>query len=222
MSPWALVELVLAGAVATVAYHRARWLRERQMAARMDQEDDPPCRIEELKDGERARVIATVREASATYTSPVTERACIAYHFVIDERSSAGAGAIWMPVAEQTMCAPSFTLVEGSAELSVYAPFRLALDFDDAGEVWANLPPGVFRVLDQVGISLSAPFWRDRQFRFREAVLKPGDRVAVSGRVAIEVAAGGAREELRGPPLRRSLRGSPDQPVIVVDADDAL
>ena len=197
----------------------ARWMEPRRRALRKLARF-PLRRIEELKDGEQARVVANVREGSGTYTSPVTDRACIGYRFVVEEKSGGGAGEQWRTVASETTCAPSLTLVDGGSELSVEGPFLFGLDFDDAGETWSNLPPGVFRVLEQVGASLAGPFGGDKQFRFREAILRAGDRIAVCGRATVEVSAQGAREQLRSPPLHRALQGNPSEPVVIADAPD--
>jgi hypothetical protein len=78
----------------------------------------------------------------------------------------------------------------------------------------------VFRVLGQVGAALTGPFGGDKQFRFREAILRPGDRVAVCGRATVGVSVEGARDQLRGPPLHRALRGSQAEPVVIADAGD--
>ena len=110
--------------------------------------------------------------------------------------------------------------MDGAAELVVQGPFLLGLDFDDAADTWSNLPRGLFRVLEQAGVSLSGPFGSDKQLRFREAILRLGDRVAVCGRAAVQVAVTGARDQLRGPPLRRSIHGSSREPVAITDADD--
>lgn len=53
---------------------------------------------------------------------------------------------------------------------------------------------------------------------YREGRLKPGDRVSVVGRASLEIDPAGARPGMRSPPVIVSLRGSTDDPVIVVDA----
>jgi hypothetical protein len=208
-----LIQLVVLGAMAAGA-GVVRWM-EPQRRARRKLARVPLRRIEDLKDGDHARVVATVLEGTSTYTSPVTDRACVAYRFIIEEKPL---GSEWRTVARQTTCPPSLTLVDGGSELSVEGPFLFGLDFDDAGETSSNLPAGVFRVLAQAGASPAGPFGSEKKIRFREAILRPGDRVAVCGRATVEVKADGTREQRRGPPLHRSLRGGPGEPVVIGDA----
>jgi hypothetical protein len=171
-------------------------------------------RLRDVQDGERVGVAGVARRLRQSLVSPVTGRTCLGYRFVIEELLDG-----WTTVATSARCVP-FALGADELEATVEGPFLLGLDFDDRGDVWANLPPGMFRVLEEVGVSLSGVFGRGKEFRFREAVLRSEDRIVVLGRVAIEVDPAGRREAFRGPPLRRVIRGTPRDPVALADADD--
>jgi hypothetical protein len=170
-------------------------------------------RIEDLKDGDYARVVAAVKEGTHTDNAPVTNRPCIAYRVEIDERYDGDEA--WWNVTCQTSCPPSLTLVDGDCELLVEGPFVLGLGYDEAGGAASNVAPGVFGVLAQAGVPTGGPFGRHRRFRYREAILRPGERVVVCGVATVAVSADGAREQRRGPPLHRSLRAWPGESVLI-------
>ena len=107
-----------------------------------------------------------------------------------------------------------------SVEATVEGPFLFGLDFDDRGDVWANLPLGLFGVLERARVSLSGPFGGEKEFRFREAVLRQEDRIMVFGAISIEVDRAGRRAALRGPPLAYKIRGTATDPVALADADE--
>ena len=78
--------------------------------------------------------------------------------------------------------------------------------------MWANLPLGLFGVLERARVPLSGPLGGEKEFRFREAVLRADDRIMVLGDISIEVDPAGRRQDLRGPPLARKIRGTPPTP----------
>jgi hypothetical protein len=168
-----------------------------------------------VRDGDRCRVTGLVRRLRDTVISPVTGRRCLGFRYVIEER---GSGGDWVVVAQQSQCV-AFELVDEGVEAVVEGPFLFGLDFDDRGDVWANLPPGLFGVLESARVPLSGPLGGEKEFRFREAVLRAEDRIMVLGACAIEIDRAG-RADLRGPPLLRKIRGTPADPVALADADE--
>ena len=54
----------------------------------------------------------------------------------------------------------------------------------------------------------------ERPTRYREILLKPGDRVSVLGRATMEIDPAG-RASFRDPPMLNHITGSEDTPVIV-------
>lgn len=215
MKSLSVLQLVAMGLPA-VGYALAWWMQPARRARRaLDQAAS--CRLADLHDGEIARLTGIVRRLHEALVSPVTGRRCIGYRFVIEERVSDS----WNIVVQGGRCAP-FELVDEDAEATIEGPFLFGLDFDDRGEVWANLPPGVFRVLEEAGVSLSGPFGGEREFRFREAALRPDDRIMVLGQVSLDVDPTGRRETFRGPPVRRVIRGSARHPIALADADEEV
>ena len=192
------------------------WWRQPQRRARRLLERAPAKRLWDVRDGDRARVTGVVRRLRETVMSPVTGRNCIGFRYVIEERAS---GGDWRVVAQESTCV-AFELVDEGVEATVEGPFLFGLDFDDRGDVWANLPLGLFGVLERARVSLSGPFGGEKEFRFREAVLRQEDRIMVFGAISIEVDRAGRRAALRGPPLACKIRGTAADPVALADADE--
>jgi hypothetical protein len=204
---------IVAAGVALVGYGVAWWFQPKRRARRA-LERARTKRLGEVQEGERVGITGVARRLRETLVSPVTGRTCLGYRFVIEER-----GEGWTTAVERSSCVP-FGLVAEGIEAVVEGPFLFGLDFDDRGDVWANLPPGLFRVLEEAGVSLSGPFGGEKEFRFREAVLRADDRISVLGRVSIEVDRAGRREAFRALPIRRIIRGSPRELVALADADE--
>lgn len=215
---WSLMLQLSAGVMALVGYAIGWWF-EPKRRARRELTRVQETKLSELRDGERARVTGIARATLETTTSPIGQRSCIGFHVVVEEKASSGAGANWHTLLVRSHCLP-FGLVDGEAEAVVEGPFDLGLDCDDRGDVWANLPPTLFAMLEEARIPLTGTFGRDKEFRFREALLRPGDRVSVLGRLSVEPNPSGRRENPRGTPLQRRVSGSETQPVVIGDADD--
>jgi hypothetical protein len=209
-----LLQIVAMGLPA-VGYALAWWMQPQRRARRVLER--ARCkRLCDVRDGDRVRLTGVVRRRRETVVSPVTGRACVGFRYVIEARA---AGGDWSVVAEESRCVP-FGLVDEGVEATVEGPFLFGLDFDDRGDVWANLPPGLFGVLERARVPLTGPLGGEKELRFREAVLRPGDRIMALGAVSIVVDPAGRREELRGPPLARKIRGTLADPVALADADE--
>jgi hypothetical protein len=208
-----------AGAMALLGYAIGWWFEPKRRARRaLTRVQD--SRLADLRDGDRARVIGIARATDQQMTtSPIGQRSCIGFHVVVEEKNAGHAGANWHTLLVRSHCLP-FGLVDGDSEAVVEGPFDLGLDPDDRGDVWANLPPTLFAMLEEARIPLTGHFGRDKEFRFREALLRAGDRVSVLGRVSVEPSPGGHRENPRGTPLQCRVSGSEAQPVVVGDDDD--
>ena len=209
-----------AGAMALTGYAIGWWFEPRRRARRALTRVQE-ARLADLRDGDRARVTGIARATDETTTSPIGQRSCIGFHVVVEEKTSGGAGANWHTLLVRSHCLP-FGLVDGDAEAVVEGPFDLGLDPDDRGDVWSNLPPTLFAMLEEARIPLTGHFGRDKEFRFREALLRAGDRVSVLGRVSVEPHPYGHRENPRGTPLQCRVSGSDGQPVVIGDVDDLI
>ena len=113
---------------------------------------------------------------------------------------------------ERSGCA-RFAIADDTGTAFVEGPFLVGLDLD--GE-WSVPVTDFSRLnrLDEYETRRSGAW----AYVYREGRLKPGDRVSVVGRASLEIDPAGARPGMRSPPVIVSLRGSTDDPVIVVDA----
>lgn len=210
-----LLEIV--GVSAALVYG-LRWWFEPRRRARRALAAAREVRLADVKNGDRPRVTGIARPLEHATSSPIGRRPCIGYDLVVEERAPGDND--WRVALERSSCAP-FALVDEGARAVVEGPFMLELDPDDRGDIWANLPPALFALLEEARVPLTGMFGRDKAFRFREALLAPGDRVTVLGRVFVEPQPGGLRDGFRAPPMLCAFKGGPGEPVVVSDADEA-
>ena len=207
---------IVAGVSVLATYAIRRWANPSKMARR-SMSQVPPTPIAQLAEGERSRVCGVVEAAGPTITSPVDREACIGFRLLIERGKAGRGGEYWLPVVSRQACQP-FRIRDDTGEATVEGPFRIGLDVDDGG--WAGLPPEVYAILDEEKVSMKPGFGGgDYQFRFSQALLKPGDRISVLGRASQKVdptiSTGG-----RAAPLVWHFQGSDDEPVVLADEDD--
>jgi hypothetical protein len=157
MRQFTLLQIVAMGLPA-VGYAIA-WWKQPQRRARRVLERVPGKRLWDVRDGDLVRVTGIVKRLREMVVSPVTGRSCLGFRYVIEERGSSVGE--WRIVAQESTCV-SFELVDEGVEATVEGPFLFGLDFDDRGDVWANLPPGLFGVLERARIPLSGPLGGER------------------------------------------------------------
>jgi hypothetical protein len=219
----ALAALGLFGAfaVARVVYadFLSREARVKRALARR-----PRVSIARAPDGV-VRVTGRVRAGGDLLRGPVTQRPCVAYHLVIegDEQGN------WGSVLELEDARP-FTLIDQTGEAFIDVAgrsFLLALVVDKSG--WTrsgadlDAPSQAVRsLLESANVALDGMFDGPRRFRYREAALREGRRVAVGGQGTREVTPDGARASVREPPQRYVVRGSAEQPLLISDLREAL
>lgn len=195
MPVWLTISLlVLVTAQMVYAYVSPRM----RSGVRREIERHKPIAIATLRRGERARITGVVAARDALLTSPVGRKACIGFRTSVDSKPSQGAGEIWGPVTRREACG-SFTVKDDTGTAIVEGPFRFDVDPDDSA--WASFPPTLYTFLEEQGASGAVG---DNPMRFQEALLVPGDRVSVLGHVAAV----------------DRIRGSSDEPVLVVDEED--
>jgi len=190
---------------------------ERQRAkSRREIEARPTSAIAALRDGELARIRGVVTSRERLLTSPFGERACVGYRVEIIDGRYEGDEAARVVHREEW---PSFLVTDETGTAAVEGPMNV---FVDPTEGWSErlpsdvLPASVVTLLKEDGIRLKELFGIARQFRFRETLLKVGERVTVIGRPSIEIDPAG-RGFQREPPRLSVLRGYRWEPVVVAD-----
>ena len=191
------------------------------------------ARIDRLPHGTRVRIIGVARELVRTIVSPVDERPCLAFRLVVEEPG-------WRPVLERTGCT-SFLVQDGDVAVRIDGPFRVLLHADYAWDFGNDVQRRIARLLaaerlarspgasrlERMLRALAADSGGSEQrpsetdaiycenYRYFEALIRPGDRVAIEGFAALTVDPAGARAGMREPPLLHALTGTVERPVVV-------
>lgn len=173
------------------------------------------ARFGDVPKGTRVRIYGNAREAGGLLTSPLLERACLAYRLVVEEPG-------WHPVLERAACAP-FLVQDGDVPVSVRGPFIVFLRVDYEWDFGNDVQARIARLVDATAEHGRSAFGRSppadeiycRNYRYFEALIRPGDRVMVEGFASVAVDPAGERDGLRAPPLLYALSGTAERPVIV-------
>jgi hypothetical protein len=193
-------------AVAAVAMGYAWWSRPPRRARRPIIPAANTA-IAGVKQGERVRVTGTVGPRAPLMTSPISERDCIGFRLDV-ERVDGGPPTVF----ERQACG-AFAIADATGEIFVDGPFMLGLPA--AGNL-STMRPRLLELLAAAGVPrLELPSYRG--FAFREALLLPGDRVSVVGRVFLEPDPAAPAAGFRAPSLALRVSGSASEPVVIVD-----
>jgi hypothetical protein len=212
----ALGKLFVAGAAGlAVSLAVSHWWRDprrrsRRLLARAEQKP-----LAAISEGERARVHGVVLRGAQMLEAPFTGRRCVAYRIVAEVWEQEDG---WREVAASESSAP-FALASEGVEARVEGPFLVGLEYDARSEDEPELSPRVAATYRRLGIELTDSWDRPRRLRFREAALEPGDPIWVLGRASVVVDPSGRRESPRGQPVKRVIRGTKREPVVIADED---
>ncbi|HVU53295.1 MAG TPA: hypothetical protein VHL80_21570 [Polyangia bacterium] len=171
----------------------------------------PAKHVAQLRAQEVARVRGTVRPRSSPARSPVTGRAGVWFQFVVDQRSDFQA-APWTPAASGAHFEP-FDIIEDGAAVTVEGVVSVVGEPDHRAEVASPLTGALREVLRRADVRVPADV--RTHYRVSEILLGASAVVEASGRVSVEIDPRGERESLRGNPLRRFLRGTEEEPVVI-------
>jgi hypothetical protein len=176
----------------------------------------PATPIVALVEGRPARIVGVAEAIGSLLTTPVAPQPCLGFRLLVERRGAGGPGEAWGAVLVLQDC-QSFSVRDESGLAIVEKPVVLRVDVDVGG--WAALPPEVYALLDEANISLGGRF-RDYEFRFGMALLKPGDRVSVEGRATLQIDPTVPAPAPRSLPETWHFEDSNAWPVVVRDVDD--
>ena len=180
--------------------------RHRRRAPRRALERAKTAAIASLQQGELTKITGVVAPREAMLASAVGKESCIGYSTAVE---SATGGGAWRPVLNPAACA-SFLVTDESGTAVVEG--TIVILHPDGG--WETAPASLLpRKDDGRSLASQAPTLETRS-RYREILLKPGDRVSVFGRAKMEIDPAG-RSSFRDPPMLNHITGSDDAPVIV-------
>jgi len=200
---------MLGGGLVMWLIHRHRRRARRALAAATR------LAIAAVPEGEKVKITGVVENRDPLITSPVGGHPCIGFTLVIERGATENRDFL----VQRADCRP-FLLSDETGTVAVDGPFRMELDVDDGA--WANLPPSVYSLLEEELGQKKASVYFDsgqREIRFKEALLRPGDRVSVLGRSTVEIDPAG-RGSYREAPMLAHIRGTEKEPVIIADAEE--
>jgi len=164
--------------------------------------------ITAVRHGDWVKITGTVSALAPMLTSPVREQECIGFRLDV-ERVDGNA-----PVTFKRQACGVFAVADDTGFVRVEGPFLLGLA---AQGDFSTMRPRLLDLLEASG----APHLQlasYRGFAFREALLRPGDRVTVFGLTFLEPDP--TEHAVRSSPLVLRMRGSGRQPVVVASAEE--
>jgi hypothetical protein len=187
----------------------------------------PRVRVRDIQGG-LVRITGQVRAVTPLLSAPVTGRACVAYHLLIEEWiERRGVGGWYGLLDSQDARTFAVTDESGEATIDTTGPTALLLVFDRCGPTHQlDATEGAQRellktLLQAGGISTTGIFGKSKILRFAEGVLLEGERVSVGGNGLREVTLDGERASTRAPPERVIVRGTPQEPLLISDSPEA-
>jgi len=170
--------------------------------------------IAALHEGKRAKIRGVVSAREPLLKSPISERPCVGYRIGIDDASHAP-DLSWDPLVSREDW-PSFLVADETGTVAVQGPpFEMLVEPSDRSE---DLPQTALALLAQHDVRMR-DLWSYRKFWFEETLLEVGDRVVVVGRPSLTIDPAG-RGSYREPPQLFVMRGTTDEPIVVLDDDD--
>ncbi len=174
--------------------------------------------IAEAQEGP-VRMTGRARQVGDLLRAPVSQRPCIAFHLVIEER---GVKYDWQKVLELTDARPFMLVDESGTALVETVPglFSLALVPDRRGSrsIFGSNGDEMKRVralLGSTDVSTETMFGLEKTFRFSEGALLQGAHVSVGGQCAREIALDGDGATYREPPQRLVVRATAEERLLI-------
>jgi hypothetical protein len=206
-----LFKLVLVVGLAAAGAVRAWWgwpervARRRLAGARARH-------VAQLCYGDLARVRGIVRPRSAPVRAPLTGRTAVWFSYMVEQRIDFRAAG-WTPLTGGVHFDP-FDIVEDGVPVTVEGVVSVFLEPDHQVDVASSqLTTSLRELLRRADIRVPADV--RMHYRFSEALLPAGTLIEAGGRVSVEVDPRGEPQTFRGQPLRRFLRGTAEEPVVI-------
>jgi hypothetical protein len=192
------------------------WLEQRaRRSPRLAIEQRQITAIAALREGEPARIRGVVTAREPLLASAIGGQSCVGFRATINEKAQDPPEG-WSPLVSREGWS-SFLVADGTGSVVVEGRLQVHLDVDDGG---FDLPPAAYALLEEDQVRMR-DLWGPRYFRFQERLLRVGDRVSVVGRPSLEIDPGG-RGLFRESPRLQVMRGTPWEPVVVMDDDEAV
>lgn len=213
--------LVLVGTICVGVVARATYFGFLSPTARMKRTVSrlPRVSISAAQDG-LVRLVGEAHAVGEPLRTPVTQRPCVVYQLVIEERMK---NLSWATAFEVTEACPFLLKDESGTALVDVAEssFLAALVPDERGAtpLFSSEGKEMRKVRDllQAANVRTRGLFADKDFRYAEAAVLLGSEVSVAGRCTHEVGLDGDRGTYREPPQRPVLRGTEEEPLFIND-----
>ncbi len=171
--------------------------------------------------GEEVRIVGRVKQRVDLLRAPISGRPCVAFEADIEEL----AGEEWVSRL-RVREARSFIVIDesGPALVDADGPFELALATDEQGSsgLFGRIGSAQLQVVKSYLSSGAEWFGRSNKVRYREAILRDGQNVAVGGNGTREISGEAPASGLREPPTWLVLRGEAEAPLLISNTARAL
>ncbi|MBP9204627.1 MAG: hypothetical protein KBG28_11725 [Kofleriaceae bacterium] len=221
-----MLGLVISIAVVAIAIGAAQWWNSEHQTTKRTLRTSPRITVSAMAHAAQpGRLVGVAEVVDGTLTSPVTGRPCVFYQATIEELVSTGKSSQWRQRAHERRGVVFALRDETGRALVDAATARIALTIDGRSQsgVFDDATAAEQAFLARHGMS-SSGWFLNKRLRYHEAVIEPGERIAVLGRGEAEpdpdgATGGGYRE---GPALRVVITGTAKAPVLLSDHPDAL
>jgi hypothetical protein len=181
--------------------------------------------IAEAKAGEIVRVAGKVKALGPLHAAPLSGRPCVYYEVSVEEYRSSGKSGKWVEIIHDTD-GSDFLVVDATGKARVSTREMKALIVRDHKRESGTLneaPPDLEAYLARHGRK-SKGWIFNRNIRYREGVLAPGEEVVVLGEAAWEQDPDPteAGTGYRNSPKRLVLRSRPDGLLLASDEPELL
>jgi hypothetical protein len=146
--------------------------------------------IGHVQEGTVVRIVGTLENLVQPLTAPISGRACVAWHAVVEAGNGGARQSDWRTVIDTGQYVGEFLLRDatGVARVRVTSRPRVAIVKDShAGSGPFNqVPPHVEAFLRSYGEASTGVLGFNRNMRYQEGALQAGEQVAVIGKASFE------------------------------------
>jgi len=125
----------------------------------------------------------TVVKDKELFTSPLLQKPCVQYNFLIQEMRGSGKSRRWVTVRSKNHAA-EFFVKDATGKVRIVpekADFTLEQDYEAGSKMFVDPPKEVLACLKREELDFEGLFGINKEMRYTETLLAPGDEVFVLG-----------------------------------------
>jgi len=175
--------IIVVGAVFAGAVLFGSWYLSANERLRREIRNAPKKRIGDVREGETVRISGVVRAVDEPLRTPLTGRPCVAWRVLVQKEESSGNSRRWVTLLDERD-SRSFELEDGGDVASIDGvALSLLLEMDRRGQkgLLSALPPELETFCHSRGIDTTGFLGFQKNLRYREGALEPGELATVVG-----------------------------------------